>query len=183
MPSQPTLDTARLLLRPFVKADAADVQRLAGDRSVADTTLRIPHPYPDGAAEQWIATHAPGFEAAALANFAITLRSCGELVGAIGLVIERSADRAELGYWIGAGSRNRGYCTEAGRAVIDYGFESLALNRIFASHFKRNPASGRVLQKLGMRLEGEQAQHVKKWDRYEDIVLYGVVRSAWEVRL
>ena len=181
MPSQPTLDTARLVLRPFVLADAADVQRLAGDRSVADTTLRIPHPYPDGAAEQWIAAQAPGFEAGTQAVFAITLRSSGELVGAIGLVIERSADRAELGYWIGAGSRNRGYCTEAGRAVIDYGFESLSLNKIFAHHFTRNPASGRVLQKLGMRLEGEQAQHVKKWDRYENIVLYGLVRATREV--
>ena len=109
------------------------------------------------------------------------MRSSGELVGAIGLVIERSADRAELGYWIGAGSRNRGYCTEAGRAVIDYGFESLGLNKIFAHHFTRNPASGRVLQKLGMRLEGEQAQHVKKWDRYENIALYGLVRATWEV--
>jgi RimJ/RimL family protein N-acetyltransferase len=180
MSSQPTLPAARLLLRPFALSDAADVQRLAGDRSVADTTLRIPHPYPDGAAEEWIATHAPGFGAGTLADFAITLRSSGELVGTIGLIIERGADRAELGYWIGAGSRNLGYCTEAGHAVIDYGFQSLDLNKICAHHFKRNPASGRVLQKLGMRLEGEQAQHVKKWDQYEDIVVYGLLRSAWE---
>jgi RimJ/RimL family protein N-acetyltransferase len=94
--TQPTLTTARLVLRPFAPSDAADVQRLAGARSV------------------------------------------------------------------------------------DYGFESLDLNKICAHHFKRNPASGRVLQKLGMQLEGERAQHVKKWDRYEDVVLYGLVRSAWQ---
>jgi [ribosomal protein S5]-alanine N-acetyltransferase len=180
MSSQPRLTTARLVLRPFSLSDAADVQRLAGDRSVADTTLRIPHPYLDGAAEEWIATHVPGFEAGTLADFAITLRSSGELLGTIGLIIECSADRAELGYWIGAGSRNLGYCTEAGHAVIDYGFRSLDLNKITAHHFKRNPASGRVLQKLGMRREGEQAQQVKKWDRYEDIVLYGLLRATWE---
>lgn len=182
MLGQPTLTTALLTLRPFALSDAADVQRLAGDRSVADTTLRIPHPYLDGAAEEWIATHAPGFEAGTLADFAITLRSSGELVGSIGLIIERSADRAELGYWIGAESRNLGYCTEAGHAVIDYGFRSLDLNKITAHHFKRNPASGRVMQKLGMQLEGQQAQHVKKWDHYEDIVLYGLVREAWRAR-
>jgi cyanase len=55
MSSQPRLTTARLVLRPFTLSDAADVQRLAGDRSVADTTLRIPHPYLDGTAEEWIA--------------------------------------------------------------------------------------------------------------------------------
>jgi ribosomal-protein-alanine N-acetyltransferase len=179
MAIQPKLTTARLMIRPFDPSDAAEVQRLAADRSVADTTLSIPHPYLDGMAEAWIATHAPGFEAGTLANFAITLRSSGELVGAAGLVIERSADRAELGYWIGAASRNLGYCTEAARAVIDFGFQNLELNRIFAHHFKRNPASGRVMQKLGMRPEGLQLQHVKKWDRYEDVVLYGLVRSAW----
>ena len=168
------------MLRPFALSDAADVQRLAGDRSVADTTLTIPHPYLNGMAEEWIARHAPGFEAGTLAVFAITLRPSGELVGAVGLVIERSADRAELGYWIGAGSWNLGYSTEAGHALVDYGFENLALNKICAHHFKRNPASGRVLQKLGMRLEGERAQHVKKWDRYEDIVLYGLLRATWE---
>ena len=180
MSTQPTLTTARLVLRPFAPSDAADVQRLAGARSVADTTLTIPHPYLDGMAEEWIARHAPGFEAGTLAVFAITLRPSRGLIGAVGLIIERSADRAELGYWIGSGSWNLGYGTEAGRALIDYGFESLDLNKICAHHFKRNPASGRVLQKLGMQLEGERAQHVKKWDRYEDVVLYGLVRSAWQ---
>ena len=63
MKQRPTLHTQRLILRPFEIADARDVQRLAGDRAIADTTLNIPHPYEDGMAEQWIATHQPQFEA------------------------------------------------------------------------------------------------------------------------
>ncbi len=59
--------------------------------------------------------------------------------------------------------RNRGYCTEAAEAVVWYGFEVLGLNRIYACHFKRNPASGRVVRKIGMTHEGCLRQHVKKW--------------------
>jgi [ribosomal protein S5]-alanine N-acetyltransferase len=94
---QPTLLTERLRLRPFSLADAPEVQRLAGDRAIADTTLNVPHPYPDGAAEAWIETHAGGFAAGRQATFAITLRDGGALVGSIGLVIDARSGRAELG--------------------------------------------------------------------------------------
>lgn len=179
MKQRPTLKTQRLILRPFELTDAKDVQRLAGDRTVADTTLNVPHPYADGMAENWIATHQPKFEAGELANFAIVLRDSGELVGAIGLGIEKRFDRAELGYWIGAPYWNRGYCTEAGHILLTYGFGTLSLNRVHASHLARNPASGRVMEKLGMTREGIARQHVKKWDRYEDLVLYGVLKTEW----
>ena len=97
----PRLETARLLLRQFALSDAADVQRLAGDRAIADTTLMIPHPYEDGMAEQWIGTHAPKFEAGEQMTLAITLGESGHLVGAVSLSIDARFDRAELGYWVG----------------------------------------------------------------------------------
>ncbi len=108
-------------------------------------TLHVPHPYKDGVAEKWISTHKPKFEAGKLATFAITLRDNGTLIGAIHLRIVPRFDRAELGYWIGKIYWNNGYCTEACRAVLGYGFTALNLNRINASHLKRNPASGRVI--------------------------------------
>ena len=179
MKQRATLHTQRLILRPFEIADARDVQRLAGDQAIAATTLNIPHPYEDGMAEQWIATHQPQFEAGELANFAIVLRATRELVGAIGLVINRRFDRAELGYWIGRPYWNQGFCTEAGRAVLRYGFTELHLNRIHAYHLSRNPASGRVMEKLGMTREGLLRQHAKKWGNYEDLVEYGLLRQDW----
>jgi ribosomal-protein-alanine N-acetyltransferase len=175
----PRLTTARLVLRQFALSDAAEVQRLAGDRAIADTTLEIPHPYEDGMAEQWIATHAPKFEAGEQVALAITLADTGRLVGAVGLAVQARFDRAEIGYWVGKPYWGRGYCTEASRAVVDWGFTELKLNRIFATHFKGNPASGRVMQKLGMTAEGLLRQHIKKWDRYEDLAIYGLVRSEW----
>jgi RimJ/RimL family protein N-acetyltransferase len=176
---QPTLESARLILSPFRPEDAPETQRLAGDRAIADTTLNIPHPYQDGVAEDWISIHRQMFEEGLLANFAIALRKNAHLVGAIGLRIDRASDKAELGYWIGRPYWNHGYCTEAAELVLDYGFAGLALNRIHAAHLARNPASGRVMEKLGMLREGTGRQHAKKWGTYEDLVFYGILNEEW----
>jgi ribosomal-protein-alanine N-acetyltransferase len=130
-------------------------------------------------AEEWISTHQPKFEAGELLNFAAVLRISGEIVGAIGLRIIPRFERAELGYWIGRPYWKNGYCTEAGRAVLQYGFSVLKLNRIHASHFTRNPSSGKVMQKMGMAHEGHARQHAKKWDKFEDLELYGILREQW----
>ena len=172
---QPVLSTARLLLRPFLPTDADDVQRLAGEREIAENTLTIPHPYPDGAAAEWIATHAPAWAEGRLATFAVTLAEEGTLVGAVGLDIHRADLRAELGYWIGKPWWSRGYATEAGHAVLEFGFGPLGLHRIMARHFLRNPSSGRVLQKLGMQREGVLRHHVLKWGTFEDLAVYSVL--------
>ena len=172
---QPVLETERLLLRPFEIADAADVQRLAGAKEVAATTLHIPHPYEDGMAEQWIGTHREAFESRRQAVFAIVVRDSRELCGAIGLGIAQAHTRAELGYWVGVPYWNKGYCSEAAAAVIAYGFDVLKLHRIAASHFASNPASGRVMQKIGMLYEGYRTAHIKRWDEYHDLVEYGIL--------
>jgi RimJ/RimL family protein N-acetyltransferase len=174
-----TLTTSRLVLRPFALTDAPAVQRLAGAREIADTTLLIPHPYPDGAAEQFIAgTHAER-EKGENYVFAITLRASGELCGSMGLKVTKQHERAELGYWIGVPFWKHGYCTEAGRVVVRFAFEELQLNSVNAHHFVRNPVSGRVLQKLGMHFEGRLRQHVKKGDRFEDLDAYSILRVDW----
>jgi RimJ/RimL family protein N-acetyltransferase len=179
---QPTLQTDRLTLRPFRAADARDVQRLAGAREVADTTLHIPHPYPDGAAEAWIATHADQWVTQQDVVFAITLRTTGELIGAIALKLEMALTQAEIGYWIGVDHWGRGYCTEAATAVAQFGFDALALHRVHSRHFLRNPASGRVMQKLGMRQEGLQRAAMRRWETFEDVVLYGILADEWVAR-
>ena len=61
MGQRPSLTTRRLLLRPFSLSDAKDVQLLAGDKAIADTTLRIPYPYEDGMAEEWISGPQPRY--------------------------------------------------------------------------------------------------------------------------
>ncbi len=175
--SQPILETERLVLRPFGPADAPDVQRLAGDREIADTTERIPHPYEDGMAEAWIATHTERFRKRQGCEFAIILKDTSELTGAIGLTLTMTHRRGELGYWIGRPFWGQGYCTEAGRFVIDYGFSSFDLHRIQARCMSRNLASGRVMQKLGMKHEGRLHGYMLKWGVFEDVEVYGMLKD------
>lgn len=175
MQVQPTLTTTRLILRPFRLDDAAELQRLAGDRAIADTTLGIAHPYEDGMAEEWIATHKALFARSEKIIFAITRQDDGALIGAISLMSVEPGHQAELGYWVGVPYWNAGYCTEAGRAVLQYAFRELGLQRVHASHLTRNPGSGRVMQKLGMKHEGTRRRHVCKWSQFEDVELYGIL--------
>lgn len=172
---QPSLETERLLLRPFRMGDADAVRVLAGDADIARNTLNIPHPYERMQAQSWIASHADQLQREQAVTYAATLPEGGDVVGAVGLILEREHQRAELGYWIGRPYWGQGYATEAARAVVAWGFEELGLHRIHAHHFSRNPASGRVLQKLGMYHEGRLREHVRKWGEYVDLEQYGIL--------
>lgn len=172
----PDLKTPRLRLRPFAPSDARAVQRLAGAPEVALMTLNIPHPYEDGIAEAWIAGHEEHWRARACLTLAVTAAPEG-LVGSIALRLAPRHRRGELGYWIGAPFWNRGYATEAAAAVVEFGFRELNLNRIQARHLTRNPASGRVMQKIGMTQEGVLRQQAYSRGRFEDLAMYAILRS------
>ncbi len=175
----PKIETERLILRLFETSDAGRVRELAGDKEIADTTTNIPHPYEKGMAEEWISTSRIKFESGECVHFAIILKATQELIGAIGLVIDKGFNKGELGYWIGREYWNRGYCTEAARAVLEYGFNQLLLHKITSSHFVRNPSSGKVMRKIGMKKEGFLKKHVLKNNKYEDLLVYGVLRNEW----
>jgi RimJ/RimL family protein N-acetyltransferase len=170
------LTTKRLTLRAFTLEDAPAVQSLAGNPAVAATTLNIPHPYADGMAEEWIASHVPNWETKQCLTLAITSKAHG-LVGAISLKLDMTHRRADMGYWIGVPFWNQGFATEAAAAVLEYGFTELGLHRIYAHHFASNPASGRVMQKLGMKKEGVLRQHIIKGISLEDVVVYAVLST------
>ena len=175
-PAPPTLDTARLKLRPYTEADIAELLPLIGTREVAATTSRIAHPYTEQDARDFLQlAQEPG-----RLWLATTLRSDGRQIGGIGLRIDDQHQHAELGYWLGVPYWGQGYATEAAQEMLRYGFEDLKLHRIYASHFKHNPASGKILKKLGMRHEGCQREHLRKWDQFVDSELYGILGREWQ---
>ncbi len=174
---QETIRTERLILRPFCLTDAPQVKALAGDRRIYEMTLLIPHPYEDGMAESWIATHQTCFYEGGGAVFAICLQT-GEVIGAIELHRVGAYNRAELGYWIGTEYWNRGYCTEAAKAIVEYGFKVLWCHKISATHFVENPASGRVMEKIGMSPEGVLRDEVLKEGKYITVVRYAILNPG-----
>jgi ribosomal-protein-alanine N-acetyltransferase len=169
------LRTDRLLLRPFARTDIPALVTLTGARGIAATTLRIPHPYSASDAEAFLAKMEEDKQIA----FAITMQPAGILIGGLGLRLEPDHNRAELGYWVGVPYWGKGYATEAARVAVRYGFETLGLHRIHASHFSNNPASGAVLRKIGMKHEGCLRDHILKWDQHLDLEVYAVLRSEY----
>lgn len=174
---EPEIKTNRLILRPFTLKDAGRIQELAGAREIAATTLNIPHPYENGMAEAWIGGHADAYVAKQAVHFAITRKLQRDLIGGIGMRLVLSHQRAEMGYWIGVPYWGQGFCTEAAGAILSYGFDNLRLHRIYAHHFTNNPASGRVMQKIGMIHEGCLRHHVLKWGVFHNLEIYGLTRS------
>lgn len=184
----PTLETDRLRLDALRPEDAPRVAELAGEREVARQTETIPHPYPEEEAAAWIARLTAEIEDGEAAVFGIRLPGAGdggedrggELIGAVGLHPEPEHGRARLGYWIGEPYWGRGYATEAARATVGWGFRALDLRRVHAESYARNPASCRVLEKIGMTREGVRPAHRVRWGEPVDLVLYGVLREDWE---
>lgn len=173
-----TVRTERLLLRPFHATDAEAVHRLAGSKDVAAGTF-LPHPIDRQAAQDWITERLKDQAAGTGATFAITLAESGEVIGSIGMEIVAEHEQGRLSYWLGSAYWNRGYGTEAVTALLEYAFNSLMLHRIYAPHFHTNPASGRVLQKVGMTHEGRLREHYLRFGKRIDVELYGLLRDEF----
>lgn len=171
------LKTERLTLRPFSLTDAPSLHELINQWEIAYNTANIPHPYPEGLAENYILATNEKWLTAETLTFAVI---CGsELVGCTNLSVRHSQSRAELGYWIGKAYWGRGYATESARRLVEFGFEKMKLNRVFASCFSRNTASAKVMQNVGMQYEGTLRQHYHRWGEFLDTDHYGILREEY----
>ncbi|MBN9534390.1 MAG: GNAT family N-acetyltransferase [Alphaproteobacteria bacterium] len=141
------LETERLLLRPPEEADIPSTVVLLGDFDVAKNLARVPHPFTRAHAEDFLRSSIEAHAAGTAFRFSI-LRKAGEMhIGSIGLSLRDGV--FELGYWLGRPYWGQGFATEAARRVAGFAFYNLKATRIVAGRFYDNPASGRVLAKLG----------------------------------
>jgi RimJ/RimL family protein N-acetyltransferase len=148
------LETERLLLRPPVLSDAPAIAAAINDHRIAATALNIPYPYSTQDGVKWIKSLRKRGKSKSV-NLSVFLRETGELIGGIGLMdINEKHHRAELGYWCAVKYWGKGLITEAAARIVRYGFEELDLVRIAAICMVSNPASARVMEKIGMKHEG-----------------------------
>ena len=138
--------TKRLKLRDLTPRDAKRIAALAGDWDIARMTGRIPYPYTVDMAREWITELEDGERVLGISHRF-------SLVGVCGFVPDGNGS-ADIGYWIGKPWWGRGFATEAAEAVISHCFNELGLARVTCGHFHDNPASGKVIAKLGFRYIG-----------------------------
>lgn len=172
-------ETNRLMLRLFETSDAKRVQTLAGKEEVARTTLSIPHPYPDGAAEAWIERTRNASDNGGIYSFAMVDKEAAMLIGCVSLRVSKSDNEAELAYWVGLPYWGQGYATEAAKRIVQFGFQELNLNRVFAAAMTKNPASYKVMKKIGMKPQDRLPKQVLKSGIYEELIHYQLDKSDY----
>ena len=150
-----TIETDRLILRRFTEDDAEDMfKNWASDPKVTEFLTWPPHPSADFTREllkEWISK----YEDDDYFNWVIELKEIGHVIGNISVVnFDERIEAAEIGYCMSSSYWGRGVMPEALKAVMDYLFDVVGLNRVAACHDKNNAKSGRVMEKAGMKLEG-----------------------------
>ncbi|NIK76441.1 RimJ/RimL family protein N-acetyltransferase [Paenibacillus castaneae] len=172
-----TITTKRLLLRLFQTSDASEVTRLCDNYNIYKNTLYLPYPYSIEDALPWIENHLDNFNNNRSFEFAITDKATGNLYGAIALTNNQKFNNGEIAYWIGEEYWGSGYATEAGEAILEFAFLEKQYHKVYARHFMSNPASGRVIKKIGMVQEGILRDHVMKENQYVDLIYYGIINK------
>ena len=169
------LQTERLLLRSFELSDVDDVFEYSSDPEFHRYFNR-PLPYTYSCAAQYVARQVL-LDWSVRPHFAIVIDN--KVIGGTGLRVNGQDQVGELGYAIARTHWGQGIATEASSAVMDWGFRTLGLHKVFARADLRNVGSWRVMEKLGMTREGVLRSHVRLRDEYSDDVYYGILRDEW----
>jgi RimJ/RimL family protein N-acetyltransferase len=167
------LETERLLLRRPTLADVKAIARLANDRRIAEMTRRLPHPY----AQQ----HAVEFVRALkdeVRNTVFLIEADASPIGMVG-VDWRNVDAPELGYWLGVEYWGRGYGTEAARAVIDFTFEEFDIDVLFSGARVINSASRNILEKCGFQWTGVELHRFEALGSSTPVDCFRLSRGVW----
>lgn len=176
------LESKRLILNSLSYKDIPKIIDYANNPKISDNVINIPFPYFEKDAIFWINLANQGRKSGEVYNFALRLKEDKNLdfIGGIGLMLEPKHNRAELGYWIAEPFWNKGLMSEAVEKILEFGFETLELNKIIANHFLANPASGKIMIKNKMIKEAEIKEHFKKGDSYLDIIQYRLTKEEYK---
>jgi RimJ/RimL family protein N-acetyltransferase len=167
------LETDRLSLRRPTLADVKTIARLANDRRIAENTRRLPHPYSQEHAIEFVR-----YAASEPSEVAFLIEQNFEPIGMAGLNVAEP-EAPELGYWLGVGHWGQGFGTEAARAVIDYFFEEFAGEHLFAGARVTNPASRNILEKCGFQWSGVELHRFEALGCSTPVDKFRLSRGVW----
>jgi ribosomal-protein-alanine N-acetyltransferase len=170
------LHTERLILRPFSPTDVEDVYSYASDPEWARYLPEVPQPYEHRHAQAFIESTLASWTSSP--QFAIVLD--GRVIGGITLTLNPASKVGGLGYSVAKEHWGQEIALEAARAVVDWGFQTLGLEKIFATADARNRRSQRVMEKLGMTREAYLRKHRFSRGEIIDEVWYGILKEEWE---
>lgn len=178
MQNFPEITTPRLILNQPVESDRENLLLYLNETpEFAENTLTMPFPYTDESADFWFKLAKEGFENRDGFIFAIREKSTKKLIGGIGLHLTPQHKKAEVGYWLAKPLWNKGYVTEALGAVLKFGFEEVNLNKIYATYYAHNPASGKVMEKCGMKNEALLKDEYLKNGKFLDVNRFCILHS------
>ncbi len=175
----PTLETERLVIRRMGMRDAEDLYEYGKDPEVARHVLWDAYRNVSEA-RGYVRYVLRKYRAGEPASWCIELKSEQKVIGTIGFMwYQRDNNAAEVGYSLSRAYWNKGIMTEALAEIIRYGFCEARLHRIEAQHEVSNPASGAVMRKCGMRMEGTLRGRLYNKGRYVDVNLYSILREEY----
>ena len=173
----PTLETQRLILRPMNMGDAEDIFEYSQDPQVSQHVLWDAHAS-IAESKAYLRYILRQYRNNEPSSWGIVLKQSKKLIGTIGYMWWNQQNRAsEVGYSLSRAYWNHGYMTEALRATLSFGFEQMHLYRIEAQHEVDNPASGRVMEKVGMQKEGVLRGRLYNKGKNVDVSLYAILRG------
>lgn len=165
-------ETTRLLFRRFTIKDSGRLTYLFNDEDVVRYLISLPYPYTESHAKEWISHQNENFIQDRIYDFAIIDKSDEKIMGTISLTNNQKHKNGSISYMIGKDYWNKGYATEALKAIIEYAFSMKGYHKVYAEHFEDNKSSGRVMQKAGMGFEGEKIDHVFKDGKFITLKTY-----------
>lgn len=176
----PTLHTEKLKLRRIEISDIPSLVKYCNNKAISDNIFNIPYPYTEEDAIFRMNFILQGLKNKDRFVFAITYDGNDELIGEIGLHLDKDNNNAQFGYWIAEPFWNKGIASEALKAILIFGFEELKLNKIYATHYPENPASAKVMINNRMIKEAELKDHYKIDDEYRTVIQYRLTKQEYE---
>lgn len=173
------IKTDRLILRRFELSDAQSVfDHWRSDARISDNRINPAHKtIPESIT--WLDNIVNQYGSKEFCYWGIELKDTGELIGEIDLDnFDNTTENCEVSYSIGYNWWNQGYGTEVLRAVVEFGFTHINIHKIFAKHNTDNPASGKVMSKVGMKQEGIVRHMIRNYkNQYKDCAIYGLLQE------